>query len=160
MLLREQAITVLKNYTTEDSKFIFPYSFPYHLIPQDLDMAEWELNGEIEIRDYTLKLIVKYAVENFFPKSLVINQSEKETIFVDDLIDYRKIINDLLLAQEEFDKTSDDEKDIATYVNQMSYIKELELVIIDKAEVLLELKEIIETKIIEYGNQIKDKNNW
>lgn len=160
VLMREHAITILQTYTTKENEFIFPYSFPYHLIPNDLSMAEWELNGEIEIRDYTLKLIVKYAIENFFPKSKVISQTEKEIIFIDDLINYRKMIKDLLYAQEEFDKTKDEEKDLATYVNQMSYIKDTELLLIEKAEKLIELKEIIDTKIIEYGNKIKDKNNW
>jgi hypothetical protein len=160
MLMREQAITILKNYTTNENEFIFPYSFPFHLVPKDLGLAEWELNGEIEMRDYTLKLIVKYAIENFFPKALVISQTDKETIFVDDLINYRKMIKDLLYAQEEFDKTKDDEKDIATYVNEMNFIRDTELLLIEKAEKLIELKEIIDTKIIEYGNKIKDKNNW
>jgi hypothetical protein len=158
-LMREQAITILKQYTNEE-EIIFPYSFPYQFVPNNLGLDEWELENEIEIRNESLKYIIKKTIELFFPKSVVISQTNKETIFMDDLINYHKIINDLNKAQEEFDKINNDEKDLSTYVNQMSFIQKHEIIIIEKAEKLLELKEIIDSKTIQFGKEIMNKNTW
>lgn len=157
MLLREQAINVIKKYVNEDNNIIFAYAFPYHIIPNEIK-NDWDYESQLIIKEEIFRSEIRYAVFDFEEPIEIINQSTNEIIFrPKDKITYHYFINKLETLQEQFDTENDGNMEIEKFINSMNTLTDLEIFLIEQAKMILELKESFDKKITEHTEYIKEK---
>ena len=149
MLLREQAITILKQFTNKEGKIILSFSNPFPLLPKHIDDLFF-LESEIDIRKISLINTVKYTLKKYYTDVIIYNLTTKIIEFTTGHIDYYGLIDDLNSLQKNFDDKYNNNFPLNA-IEEMNEIKELEYLLIELAQKLLLVKESIDSELIKMG---------
>jgi hypothetical protein len=163
MLTREHAIMVINQYITDKGTFVFNYSFPISLVPKDLNMERWLFLSALDVEQDELSYAIQDVIYDHLINIDIIKRTWNHIEFrnKDHIVDMIDTIKFLENYQNQFDELQKkDETDLNETVNLINRIQKIEFKLIDEAEILLKIKEDIETCVLNWGKKISDKNNW
>jgi hypothetical protein len=163
MLTREQAIMIINQYVTKEGTFVFNYSFPSSLVPKDLKMERWLFLSALDIEQDELSYAIQDVIYDHLLSSSIARREWNYIEFKNEnhLVSITDTIKFLENYQNQFDELQkNDEADLNETIDLINKIRKIEYKIIDEAEILLKIKEDIETCVLNWGKKISDKNNW
>jgi hypothetical protein len=163
MITREQAIMIINQYSTKEGTFVFNYSFPSSLVPKDLKMERWLFLSALDVEQDELSYAIQDVIYDQLLSSDIIKREWNYIEYrnKDHLVNIIETIKYLENYQNQFDELQKkDEADLNETIDLINRIKKIEYKLIDEAEILLKIKENIETCVVEWGKKISDKNNW
>lgn len=163
MLTREQAIMIINQYATKEGTFVFHFSFPSSKISTDLDTTSGLYHSKLEIKKDELSYDIQQIIYNHLLKSKIVARRNNYIEFrnnehITHLLDTIKFLENYQNQYDEMEKK--DNVELNDMVNVINKIRKFEYKLIDEAEILLQIKEDIETCVVDWGKKLSNKNNW
>lgn len=163
MLTREQATMVINQYATDEGTFVFNYSFPSSLVPKNITMKRWLFLSALDVEQDELSYAIQDVIYDHLIDSNVVKRTWNYIEFrnKNHIVDIKETIKYLENYQNQFDELQKkDDTDLNETIDLINRIKKLEYKLLDEAEILLKIKEDIETCVLNWGKKISDKSNW